>query len=75
VANAAEVLRVLGANRRVLALGGHVHFAESIERPGENVRFATSAATVGPSGPFPSGFTVYTVRRGEIDAGRFVSLD
>jgi hypothetical protein len=75
VANAAEVLGVLGPNRRVLALGGHVHFAESIERPGDNVRFATTAATVGPSGEFPSGFTVYTVRRGEIDAGRFVPLD
>jgi hypothetical protein len=75
VANTVEVLRVLGTSRRVLALGGHVHFAERVERPGENVRFATSAATVGPSGAFPSGFTVYTVRRGEIDAGRFVSLD
>jgi hypothetical protein len=33
---------------------------------------------VGPSrlGPltFPSGFTLYTVRKGEIDAGRFVPL-
>jgi len=75
VSNAADVIALLGARRRVLALGGHMHFAESIERPGENVRYALSAATVGPSGELPSGFTVYTVRNGVIDAGRFVRLD
>lgn len=75
VANASDVLAVLGARRTVLALGGHIHFAESIERAGENVRYVTSAATVGPAGPLPSGFTVYTVRNGIIDRGRFVRLD
>jgi Icc-related predicted phosphoesterase len=75
VANAADVLAVLGTRRRVLALGGHIHFAESIERPGENVRYVTSAATVGPAGAMPSGFTVYTVKDGVIDRGRFVRLD
>jgi hypothetical protein len=38
------------------------------------VRFATAAATVGPAGPRPSGFTLYTVRDGVIDRGRFVPL-
>jgi 3',5'-cyclic AMP phosphodiesterase CpdA len=75
VANATAVLGVLGAHRRVLALGGHFHVAERIERPGENVVYATAAAIVGPVEPFPSGFTVYTVRHGKIDSGRFVALD
>jgi Icc protein len=75
VSNAREVLAVLGTRRRVLALGGHMHFAEYIERPGENVRYALSAATVGPSDNLPSGFTIYTVRGGDIDSGRFIRLD
>jgi predicted MPP superfamily phosphohydrolase len=75
VANATAVLAVLGQHRPVLALGGHFHVAERIERPGENVRYATAAAIVGPTRSFPSGFTVYTVRHGEIDGGRFVPLD
>lgn len=74
VSNAADVLAILGSSRPVLALGGHVHFAETIERAGETVRFATTAATVGPAGPRPSGFTLYTVRDGVIDRGRFVPL-
>jgi Icc protein len=73
VSNAADVLAILGS-RPVLALGGHIHFAETIERAGETVRFATAAATVGPAGPRPSGFTLYTVRDGVIDRGRFVPL-
>ena len=75
VSNAADVLAALGARRSVLALGGHIHFAETIERAGESVRFATAAATVGPAGKRPSGFTLYTVRDGRVDGGRFVPLD
>ena len=75
VSNAAEVLEVLGPRRPVLALGGHIHFAETIERAGESVRFATAAATVGRAGKRPSGVTLYTVRDGRVDGGRFVSLD
>ena len=75
VSNAAEVLEVLGPRRPVLALGGHIHFAEKIERAGETVRFATAAATVGRAGKRPSGFTLYTVRDGVVDGGRFVPLD
>ena len=74
VRNAADVLAVLGTRRPVLALGGHVHFAERIQRPGENVRFITSAATVAPAGSRPSGFWLFTVRNGVIDDGRFVEL-
>ena len=74
VSNAADVLSILGTRRPILALGGHVHFAEKIQRPGENVRFVTSAATVGPAGNLPSGFWLYTVRNAVIDEGRFIEL-
>ena len=81
VSNAAEVLAALAKRRHVLALGGHVHIRELIDfgREGEHTRFENAAAIVGPSptkiGVFPSGFTVYTVFNGVIDAGRFVRID
>ena len=81
VANVAEVLAVLRARPHVLALGAHVHAGEKIayEIGGVRTRFEQSPAVVGPSeiGPltFPSGFTVYTVRGGVIDGGRFVGID
>jgi 3',5'-cyclic AMP phosphodiesterase CpdA len=80
VSNAAVVLAVLRKRRHVLALGGHLHAAERVEYEVEGVRtrFHQSAAVVAPSGAaglrFPSGLTVYTVRAGEIDDGRFVPL-
>jgi hypothetical protein len=81
VSNAAEVLTVLARQRHELALGGHIHIVERLEyeREGQRTRFATSAATVAPvqsaGRTFPSGLTVYTVRAGAIDSGRFVRLD
>jgi hypothetical protein len=46
---------------------------------GTQLRSEVSAAIVGGNelGPaiFPSGFTLYTVRDGTIDAGRFFRLD
>jgi Icc protein len=81
VSNAAEVLEVLATRRHELALGGHIHIVERLEyeREGQRTRFVTSAATVAPvksaGRTFPSGFTVYTVRNGVIDSGRFVRLD
>jgi calcineurin-like phosphoesterase family protein len=80
VSNAAEVLAVLRKRRHVLALGGHLHAAERVEYEidGLRTRFHLSAAVVGPSEAaglrFPSGITLYTVRGGEIDGGRFVPL-
>lgn len=80
VSNAREVLAVLRQRRHVLALGGHVHVGERIvyEMNGLQTRFNQSAAIVGPSAgggmQFTSGLTLYTVRNGEIDAGRFVPL-
>ena len=81
VSNAGEALAVLRARDHVLALGGHVHIRELLryEVEGRSVRFEQSAATVGPSEAagvkYPSGVTLYTVRDGVIDAGRFVRLD
>jgi hypothetical protein len=80
VSNAAEVLAVLRARPHVLALGAHLHAGEKIamEIEGVKTRFEQSAAVVGPSQiggmKFPSGFTLYTVRKGVIDAGRFIPL-
>jgi hypothetical protein len=80
VSNAAAVLAVLRARPHVLALGAHVHAGEKIafEIGGVQTRFEQSPAVVGPSqvGPltFLSGFTLYTVREGVIDAGQFVPL-
>jgi predicted MPP superfamily phosphohydrolase len=80
VSNAAEVLAVLRKRRHVLALGGHLHAAERLqyEIDGLRTRFHLSAAVVGPSEVaglrFPSGITIYTVRGGDIDGGRFIPL-
>lgn len=81
VSNVTEVLAVLRARPHRLALGAHVHAGEKIayEIGGVRTRFEQSPAVVGPSevGPltFPSGFTVYTVRGGVIDGGRFVGIE
>jgi len=58
-----------------------VHIRERLlyEIDGVPTRFEQSAAIVGPSGDaalrFKSGFVVYHVRDGAIDAGTFVPLD
>jgi predicted phosphodiesterase len=81
VSNAAATLAVLRKHRHVLALGGHIHASEQIvyEVDGLKTRFNQTAAIVGPNQAsgmrFVSGFTLYTVRNGDIDAGRFIPLD
>ena len=80
VSNARDVLAVLRRHRHVLALGGHVHHVERIthEVEGQRTRFHQAAAVIGPATAaglrFPSGITVYTVRDGVVDDGRFVPL-
>jgi hypothetical protein len=80
VSNAAAVLAVLRTHRHVLALGGHIHASEQIvyQVDGVETRFNQTAAIVGPNAGagmrFVSGFTVYTVRNGVIDGGRFIPL-
>lgn len=80
VSNAGAVLAVLRKHAHVLALGGHIHASEQIvyEVNGHETRFNQTAAIVGPNSgagmQFVSGFTLYTVRHGVIDRGRFIPL-
>ena len=80
VSNAGAVLAVLRTHPHVLALGGHIHAGERIvyDVDGIETRFNQTPAIVGPSAGagmrFVSGFTLYTVRKGTIDAGRFIPL-
>jgi len=80
VSNAGDVLALLRKRKHVLALGGHFHAAEKVayEIEGERTRFNLTAAVVGPSDShglrFPSGVTLYTVRDGVIDDGKFITL-
>jgi predicted MPP superfamily phosphohydrolase len=81
VSNAGDALAVLRKRRHVLALGGHMHATERIEyeMAGVKTRFNQNSATIG--GPrsaglqFVSGVTLYRVKNGVIDAGRFIPLD
>lgn len=81
VANKLDILQALAGRNYPLALSSHMHAGERLmfETGGMRVRFETSAAIVGSQefGPMKirSGFTVYTVTNGRIDAGTFVSLD
>jgi hypothetical protein len=81
VANVLEVRAAMHGHPWVLALGGHMHAAEKLafQTEGGRTRFEQAAAIVGSwdNGDLvaPSGVTVYTVRGGVIDAGRFVRLD
>jgi hypothetical protein len=80
VANAAEVLAKLRAQRHVLALGGHIHAVEQLDygTEGNRTRFRQASAILAPGAAggmvFPSGVTLYRVRDGVIDDGRFVPL-
>ena len=80
VSNASEVLAVLRKHNHVLALGGHFHAAEKVtyEIEGQRTRFNLAAAIIGPTNShglrFPSGVTLYTVRDGVIDDGKFIAL-
>ena len=80
VSNAGDVLAVLRKHRHVLALGGHMHATERIEyeMTGGRTRFNQVSAVVGNSRGAGlesiSGVTLYRVKNGEIDAGRFIPL-
>lgn len=79
-ANTLAVLEVFRGRPWPLLLGGHTHVAEKLLYQTDRgpLRFEQSAAIVGPNdyGPviMQSGFTLYTVHNGVIDAGTFVPL-
>jgi len=78
VSNAREIIALIGTGRFPLALGGHMHVREQLRFEGVPTRFFQTAAVVGPSEgggmSLSSGVTVYHVRGGRIDDGRFVRL-
>ena len=80
VSNAGDVLAVLRTRKHVLALGGHLHAAEKVtyEIDGQRTRFNLTSAIIGSTDShglrFPSGVTLYTVRDGVIDDGKFIAL-
>ena len=79
-ANTLAVLDVFKGRALPLILGGHTHVPEKLVFQTDRgpLRFEQSAAIVGPNdyGPviMPSGFSLYTVTNGAIDAGTFVPL-
>ena len=81
VSNAGDVLAVLRKHRYALALGGHLHAMERIEyeMTGVRTRFNNVSAVVGNSRGAGlesiSGVTLYRVKSGEIDGGRFIPLE
>jgi hypothetical protein len=81
VAIVLEVRKAMDGHRWVLALGGHMHAAEKLvfQTEGGLTRFEQASAVVGScdNGELValSGITLYTVRDGVIDAGRFGHLD
>ena len=76
--NVLEVMSAMRGHHWVLALGGHMHTAETLvfQTEGVPTHFEQAAAVVGPNGGddliAPSGITLYTVRNGSIDSGRFI---
>ena len=81
VSNTAELLQALAPHPLEIALGGHMHTAESLVYQTKNgpVRFHQTGAVVGPSAAggmdFPSGVTLYRVLGGKVDNGTFLPLD
>jgi predicted phosphodiesterase len=81
VANVLDVVAAMRGHPWVLALGGHIHASEKLVFQTEGVltRFEQASAIVGGQEiqdvVIPSGITLYTVRDGAIDAGRFIRLD
>jgi 3',5'-cyclic AMP phosphodiesterase CpdA len=74
VSNRDEVRALLGQHDHSLALAGHIHYREMIRLEGDDTRFYTSAAVVGPAGNLPSGVVMYRVRGKTIDDGEFIPL-
>ena len=79
-ANTLAVLDVFKGRPWPLILGGHTHVAEKLVYQTDRgpLRFEQSASIVGPNDYgaviMPSGFSLYTVTNGAIDAGTFVPL-
>ena len=81
VGNVLDVIAAMRGHRYAVALGSHMHAPEHVSfvSDGVQLRSDVSAAIVGGNDlgalSVPSGFTLYTVRDGKIDAGQFFRLD
>jgi predicted MPP superfamily phosphohydrolase len=79
VSNAQDVFAIMKNHNYPLALSGHYHFQQKFSFEGFQTRFEQTAAIIAPSNEgdiqMPSGVTVYHVKEGKIDEGKFVRLD
>ena len=81
VSNAHELVDLISSHPYPIALSGHYHVRQVfwMETEGEKTRFEQTAAVVESSiegnQVMPSGVTLYTVKDGKIDEGRFILLD
>jgi Icc protein len=78
VSNAGDVIARITGHPYDLALGGHMHVREQLRYEGTPIRFFQTAAVVGPSEAaglkLSSGITIYHVKGGKIDDGRFLAF-
>lgn len=81
VSNAPEIVDVLTGHNYPIALSGHNHARQVfwVETQGQKTRFEQAAAVVEElrtgNQIMPSGVTLYTVKDGKIDEGRFIRMD
>jgi hypothetical protein len=81
VSNAHELVDLISSHPYPIALSGHYHVRQVfwMETEGQKTRFEQTAAVIESSiegnQVMPSGVTLYTVKDGKIDEGRFILLD
>jgi predicted MPP superfamily phosphohydrolase len=81
VSNAQELIGIISTHPYPLSLAGHFHARQIFlfEADRQKTRYEQAAAIVGPAGEgavvMTSGFTLYTVKNGQIGEGKFVRLD
>ena len=80
VSNATEIEDILRGHAYPIALSGHNHFRQVfwMETQGQKTRYEQAAAVVEElkkgNQIMPSGVTLYTVKDGKIDEGRFIRM-
>ena len=82
VSNAREVVDQIQTHPFPIALSGHYHIRQVywIETDGQKTRFEQTAAVIGPGNKqgnlvTPSGVTLYSIKNGIVDEGKFIRLD
>ncbi len=81
VSNADEIVKTIKTHPYPIALAGHYHVRQIFwyETESQKTRFEQTAAVVEASRSenevMPSGVTLYTVKDGKVDEGKFIVLD